>query len=52
MGMVGIVSFIYLTIILALAFTGIYCMLLFIKLANSGIKAFDIYINEKTNNKS
>lgn len=30
---------------------GIYCLILFIKLAHRGIKALDIYINEKTNRK-
>lgn len=29
----------------------IYAFVLFIKLANRGIKALDIYINEKSNNK-
>lgn len=28
---------------------GVYCLVLFIKLAHRGIKALDIYINEKTN---
>ncbi|MBV7273847.1 hypothetical protein JMF89_06690 [Clostridiaceae bacterium UIB06] len=28
---------------------GIYGFLLFVKLANRGIRALDIYINEKTN---
>jgi heme/copper-type cytochrome/quinol oxidase subunit 2 len=31
---------------------GIYCMILFIKLATRGIKALDIYIAEKKENKS
>ncbi len=34
---------------LVLAGLGIYCLILFIKLAHRGIKAFDIYINDKTN---
>ena len=38
-------------IILGLYGIGIYGFMLFVKLANRGIKAFDIYINEKTNNK-
>ncbi|WP_193708398.1 hypothetical protein [Alkalibaculum sporogenes] len=37
--------------ILGLFGIGIYGFMLFVKLANRGIKAFDIYINEKTNNK-
>lgn len=36
---------------LALIGLGIYSLVLFIKLARRGIKALDIYINEKTNNK-
>jgi hypothetical protein len=31
---------------------GIYCMILFIKLARRGIKALDIYITEKKENQS
>jgi hypothetical protein len=46
-----ILSFINLIIILGLLGLGIYGFVLFIKLANRGIKALDIYINEKTNNK-
>jgi hypothetical protein len=34
---------------LALAGTGIYCLILFIRLAHRGIKALDIYIEDKTN---
>ena len=52
MAVLGALSFIYLIIVLGLICIGIYCMVLFIKLATRGIKAFDIYINEKTNNKS
>jgi hypothetical protein len=36
-------------IYLALFGFGIYCMVLFIKLALRGIKALDIYIDEKSN---
>jgi hypothetical protein len=43
--------FINLIIILGLVGLGVYGFLLFVKLANRGIKALDIYINEKTNNK-
>lgn len=42
--------FINLIIILTLLGIGIYGFILFVKLANRGIKALDIYINEKTNN--
>lgn len=49
--MVGIISFINLVLILAVLAIGIYSFVLFVKLANRGIKALDIYINEKTNNK-
>jgi hypothetical protein len=46
-----ILSFINLIVILGLLGLGIYGFVLFVKLANRGIKALDIYINEKTNNK-
>lgn len=42
-------SFINLIIIVGLFGIGIYGFMLFVKLANRGIKALDIYINEKTN---
>ena len=51
MGIFSIFSFINLIIILGLLGLGIYGFVLFVKLANRGIKALDIYINEKTNNK-
>lgn len=44
-------SSINLILILALICLGVYALVLFVKLANRGIKALDIYINEKTNNK-
>ncbi len=44
-------SFINIIIILALLGIGIYGFVLFIKLAKRGIKALDIYIEEKSNNK-
>lgn len=47
----NLVSGLYMILILALVGVGVYCLILFIKLANRGIKALDIYINEKTNNK-
>lgn len=51
MAIVSILSFINLIIILGLFTMGIYGFILFVKLANRGIKALDIYINEKSNNK-
>lgn len=51
MAIVSMLSFINLIIILGLFGLGIYGFMLFVKLANRGIKALDIYINEKTNNK-
>jgi hypothetical protein len=51
MSIVSILSFINLIIFLGLFGIGIYGFILFVKLANRGIKALDIYINEKTNNK-
>lgn len=41
---VAIVNFILLGL-------GIYLFVLFVKLAHRGVKALDIYINEKKNNK-
>jgi hypothetical protein len=46
-----VLSFISQIISLGLFGIGIYGFMLFVKLANRGIKALDIYINEKTNNK-
>jgi hypothetical protein len=46
-----VLSFISQIINLGLFGIGIYGFMLFVKLANRGIKALDIYINEKTNNK-
>ncbi|MBZ9685895.1 hypothetical protein G9F72_006005 [Clostridium estertheticum] len=51
MAIVSILSSLNLIIILGLLGLGIYGFMLFVKLANRGIKALDIYINEKTNNK-
>jgi flagellar biogenesis protein FliO len=51
MAIVSVLSFINLIIILGLFGMGIYGFVLFVKLANRGIRALDIYINEKTNNK-
>ncbi|MGE5628912.1 MAG: hypothetical protein ACM3X7_12540 [Solirubrobacterales bacterium] len=49
MGMLSFFSFINLIIFLGLIIVGIYCLILFFKLANRGIKALDIYIDEKKN---
>ena len=49
MAIVSILSFINIIIMLGLFGLGIYGFILFVKLANRGIKALDIYINEKTN---
>ncbi|WP_461615384.1 hypothetical protein [Clostridium sp. Marseille-QA1073] len=51
MGIFTFVSFINLIIILGLIVMGVYGFILFVKLAHRGIKAFDIYIDEKTNSK-
>jgi hypothetical protein len=49
----GLFSIIILVIYLALLGIGIYGFVLFVKLATRGIKALDIYIDEKTSiNKS
>jgi hypothetical protein len=45
----SIVPILLILIYLALFGFGIYCMVLFIKLALRGIKALDIYIDEKSN---
>jgi len=49
--MVKAIPFVFASIIY-LVFLGIsvYALILFIKLAHRGIKALDIYINEKSNN--
>lgn len=46
-----IVTSIYFVILIAMFGLGIYAFVLFIKLANRGIQALDIYIDEKTNRK-
>lgn len=46
----GFFSIILLAIYLVLLGIGIYGFILFVKLANRGIRALDIYINEKENN--
>ena len=51
MAIVSFLSFINIIIILGLLGIGVYGFVLFVKLANRGIRALDIYINEKTNNK-
>lgn len=47
---VAMFTFINLIIILVLLVMGIYGFVLFVKLANRGIKALDIYISEKSKN--
>lgn len=47
----GIFTIINIIIILGLLGIGIYGFILFVKLATRGIRALDIYIDEKTNNK-
>ena len=47
-GIIGIL--IYIIFVLVIFGLWIYGFVLFVKLANRGIKALDIYINEKTNN--
>lgn len=44
----------FINIIFILAFIGIsiYCFILFIKLAHRGIKALDLYIEEKTRDRN
>lgn len=44
-------SIINLIVLVVLLGFGIYAFILFVKLARRGIKALDIYINEKTDNK-
>jgi flagellar biogenesis protein FliO len=48
MAIVSLLTFINLIIILGLVGIGIYGFVLFVKLANRGIRALDIYISEKT----
>ncbi|KAJ52460.1 hypothetical protein BD780_001097 [Clostridium tetanomorphum] len=50
MMMASSVAYISLIIYLILCVMGIYSFILFVKLATRGIKALDIYIEEKTNN--
>lgn len=45
----GFISFLTLFFYIGLAGLFVYCLILFIKLAHRGIKALDIYINEKSN---
>ena len=49
MAATGIMIFIYFLFISLCLGAGIYSFVLFVKLANRGIKALDIYINEKSN---
>ncbi|MDQ6420592.1 hypothetical protein RB620_14270 [Paenibacillus sp. LHD-117] len=45
----GMISILLLFFYLVLAGLGVYCLILFIRLAHRGIKALDIYIDEKSN---
>ena len=45
----AIFTFINMIVFAGFMFIGIYCFVLFVKLANKGIEALDIYINEKKN---
>ncbi|MCJ8015209.1 hypothetical protein MUG84_26430 [Paenibacillus sp. KQZ6P-2] len=46
---IGFIPILFFLFYLVLAGLGIYCLILFIKLAHRGIKALDIYIYEKSN---
>ncbi len=46
----GALTYIYLIIIFGLTVLSIYALILFIKLSKRGIKALDIYLEEKNNN--
>ncbi len=48
-GLFSILPLFSVLIYLTLSVLGIYCLILFIKLAHRGIKALDIYISEKNN---
>ncbi len=48
MNMFSIFPSILMLVYLGLIGLGIYCMVLFIKLATRGIKALDIFINKET----
>lgn len=47
MAFFSVLSLFYVLLIIGLIGTGIYGFILFVRLANRGIKALDIYINEK-----
>jgi len=46
-GVVGMFGFLYFLLLMGMLVLSIVVMVLFIKLANRGIKALDIYIDEK-----
>jgi len=46
-GVVGMFGFLYFLLLMGMLVLSIVAMVLFIKLANRGIKALDIYIDEK-----
>ncbi len=51
MAFLSIFSLVYIILIIGLFGVGIYGFILFVKLATRGIRALDIYIDEKTNNR-
>ncbi len=48
-GLFTIFPILMLLVYVALIVLGVYCAIMFIKLARRGIKALDIYIDEKNN---
>ena len=51
MAFFSIFSLVYSILIIGLCGVGIYGFILFVKLTTRGIRALDIYIDEKTNNR-
>ena len=49
MGTFSVISFFITIVNIGLFVVGIYCIVLFIKLARRGIDALDLYIDEKRN---
>jgi len=54
MGNPGFIMFSFINIFILIGMFGIsiYCFILFIKLAHRGIKAIDLYIEEKTRDRN
>ncbi|WP_438446072.1 hypothetical protein [Gorillibacterium sp. sgz5001074] len=46
---VGVVPLLFIVFYLSMLGIGIYCIVLFIRLAHRGIKALDLYIADKSN---